>query len=133
MGEVQLGLVERVERLRREEKERLFPGMRIDGRAGAGNSISKGFGYYVSRLGIRPRRSTGELGFHSLRKTVVQELQASGLPTDRRLAFVSHEAGDDVHQADYMRAWTAAELAELFPGLRWNTWLELDRIRPLLK
>lgn len=130
---IHLGLLERVKRLRREDKERLFPQMRIDGRAGAGNSISKGFGYYLSRLGIRPRRSTGTLGFHSLRKTVVQELQASGLPADRRRAFVGHEAGDDVHQADYMRAWTATELAELFPGLRWSAWLELDRIRPLLK
>lgn len=130
---VALGLIERVERLRRAEEERLFPEMRIDGRAGAGNSVSKGFGYYLSRLGIRPRRSNGRLGFHSLRKTVVQELQASGLPADRRRAFVGHEAGDDVHQADYMRAWTAAELAELFPGLRWSTWLQLDLIRPLLK
>ncbi len=130
---VQLGLLERVGRLRREEKTRLFPEMRIDGKAGAGNSISKGFGFHLSRLGVRPRRSTGILGFHSLRKTVVQELQASGLPADRRRAFVGHEAGDDVHQADYMRAWTATELAELFPGLRWNRWLQLDSIRPLLK
>lgn len=130
---VQLGLLDRVDRLRREEKTRLFPEMRIDGRAGAGNSISKGFGFHLNRLGIRPRRSTGTLGFHSLRKTVVQELQASGLPAERRRAFVGHEAGDDVHQADYMRAWTAFELAELFPGLRWNRWLQLDSIRPLLK
>lgn len=130
---VQLGLLDRVERLRREEKTRLFPEMRIDGRAGAGNSISKGFGFHLSRLGIRPRRSTGTLGFHSLRKTVVQELQASGLPAERRRAFVGHEAGDDVHQADYMRAWTASELAELFPGLRWSRWLQLDSIRTLLK
>ncbi len=129
---VQLGLIERVERSRRDEKEQLVPQMRIDGRAGAGNSI-KGFGYYLSRLAIRPRRSTGTVGFHSLRKTVVQELQASGLPADRRRAFVGHEARDDVHQSDYMRAWTAAELAELFPGLRWNTWLDLERIRPLLE
>ena len=39
---VRLGLLERVKRLREEGAERLFPDMRIDSRAGAGNSISKG-------------------------------------------------------------------------------------------
>lgn len=56
---VALGLLERVERLRQQGEERLFPGMRIDSRAGAGNAISKGFGYYLRALGIKPRRANG--------------------------------------------------------------------------
>ncbi|TDR40488.1 hypothetical protein DFR29_113190 [Tahibacter aquaticus] len=129
---VELGLLDRVERLRREGKARLFPDMRIDSKAGAGNAISKGFGYYLDKLGIRPRRSNGIVGFHSLRKTVIQELQGSRLLADRRRAFVGHEPGDDVHQVDYMRPWTAEELSELFPGLRWKKWLEVGSLRVLL-
>ena len=123
---IRLGLLERVDRLRAEGKERLFPGMRIDGKAGAGNAISKGFGYYLDQLRIKPRRANGTVGFHSLRKTVIQELQGAKLPAERRRAFVGHEAGEDVHEAVYMREWKAAELAELFEGLRWGEWLSVS-------
>jgi integrase len=130
---VRLGLLERVERLRSEGHQRLFPDMRIDSKAGAGNAISKGFGYYLDQLCIKPRRANGTVGFHSLRKTVIQELQGSKVPAERRRAFVGHEAGDDVHEAVYMRAWTAAELAELFPGLRWGEWMSLGSVRDVLR
>ena len=132
-GLVELGLLERVKELRRQGKERLFHDMRIDGRAGAGNAISKGFGYYLDKLGIKPRRVNGIVGFHRLRKTVIQELQGSRLPAERRRAFVGHEPGDDVHESVYMRPWTAGELAELFPGLGWGSWLEFDRLKTLLR
>ena len=47
---------------------------------------------------------------------------------------MGHERGDaDVHEADYMRPWTAQELASLFPGLKWAEWLDLVGIRELLK
>lgn len=130
---VELGLLERVKELRQQGEERLFHDMRIDGRAGAGNAISKGFGYYLDKLGIKPRRANGIVGFHSLRKTVIQELQGSRLPAERRRAFVGHEPGDDVHESVYMRPWTAGELAELFPGLGWGSWLEFDRLKTLLR
>lgn len=48
---IELGLIERVKRLRAEGAERLFPAMRIDSAAGKGNAISKGFGYPISRIG----------------------------------------------------------------------------------
>lgn len=131
---VALGLWDRVERLRSEKAERLFPDMRIDSKAGAGNAISKGFGYYLQQLGIKPQRANGRLGVHSLRKTVIQALQASQLSGERRRAFVGHERGDtDVHEADYMRPWTAQELASLFPGLKWAEWLDVAGIRKLLQ
>ncbi|GMV29162.1 MAG: hypothetical protein AMXMBFR59_12870 [Rhodanobacteraceae bacterium] len=130
---VELGLLERVKELRQRGEERLFHDMRIDGRAGAGNAISKGFGYYLDKLGIKPRRTNGIVGFHSLRKTVIQELQGSRLPAERRRAFVGHEPGDDVHESVYMRPWTAGELAELFPGLGWGSWLEFERLKTLLR
>ena len=131
---IRLGLLERVELLRTEGHERLFPDMRIDSKAGTGNAISKGFGYYLDRLGIQPRRENGIVGFHSLRKTVVQTLQASNLSAERRRAYVGHELGErDVHAVNYMRLWRPKELAELFPGLPWGQWLALDAIKELLK
>jgi integrase len=130
---IELGLWERVERLREAGEERLFPGMRIDSKAGTGNAISKGFGHYLKQLMIGPRRANGTVGFHSLRKTVIQTLQASGLSAERRRAFVGHEQGDaDVHAMDYMRPWNAQELSALFPGLTWRIWLRVDALAPLL-
>lgn len=128
-----LGLWKRVEKLRNAGEERLFPGMRIDSKAGTGNAISKGFGNYLSRIKVEPRRTNGTVGFHSLRKTVIQNLQASGLSAERRRAFVGHELGEaDVHQMDYMRPWSAQELASLFPGLTWGMWLRKSELIPLL-
>jgi integrase len=131
---VRLGLLDRIERLRKEGHERFFPGMRIDSKAGAGNAISKGFGYYLRKqLKVKPQRANGIVSFHSLRKNVIQELQGSKLPAERRRAFVGHEPGeDDVHEVIYMRAWTAQELAELFPGLTWGKWLSIEQLAELL-
>jgi len=130
---IALGLLMRVAALRAQGAERLFPDMRIDSRAGAGNSISKGFSYYFQGLSVVPRRKEGRLGFHSLRKNVIQALQGSRLPAERRMALVGHEPGDGgVHQTNYMREWTADELTEFFPGLRWGQWLDFDGLRGLL-
>lgn len=130
---LRLGLWERVEALRKQGEERLFPDMRIDSNAGAGNSITKGFSYYLAGLEIKKRRAKGTIGFHSLRKTVIQTLQGSPLAAERRRALVGHEPGDeDTHSVNYMRAWTAAELAEFFPGLKWGEWIDFDGLRRLL-
>lgn len=128
-----LGLWERVERLRAAGHERFFPDMRIDGKAGAGNAISKAFSYHLKTLHVRPRRANGIVGFHSLRKCVIQELQGSALSAERRRAFVGHEPGDDdIHSTHYMRPWTAEELAVVFPGLRWGEWLDVAGLRHAL-
>jgi hypothetical protein len=110
--------------------------MRIDSAAGRGNSISKGFSYYLASLGVKPRREHGIVGVHSLRKTVIQTLQGSPLSAERRRAIVGHENGDppsDTHATAYMRPWTGKELASFFPGLPWGEWLAVDELRPLLR
>lgn len=129
---LKLGLWDRVERLRMEGKDRLFPDMKIDGKSGPGNAISKTFSYLLAGLKIRPRRANGTIGFHSLRKNVIQQLQGTSLSSERRRALVGHEAGDDVHATDYMREWTAEELSAFFPGLPWGQWLNFDALRDLL-
>lgn len=129
---LKLGLWDRVLSLRAQGHVRLFPDMRINSKSGAGNAISKSFSYYLASLGIKPRRAAGIVGFHSLRKSVVQMLQGSTMPAERRRAVVGHEQGDDVHEKDYMRAWTAKELATFFPGLPWGKWLDFSGLKLLL-
>jgi hypothetical protein len=130
---IRLGLMERVEQLRAAGEERLFPDMRIDSRAGPGNASSKGFSYYLTQLDIRPRRANGTVGFHGFRKNVIQALQGSGVPEERRYAYVGHERGEQsVHATTYMRPWTPLELTALFPGLKWGEWLDFVGLRALL-
>jgi integrase len=129
---IELGLWTRVERLRSEKAERFFPDMRIDSKAGAGNALSKAFSYYLGQLGVKPRRANGRVGFHSLRKNVIQAMQGARVPAELRRAFVGHEAGDkDVHEEVYMRKWTAEELAILLPGLPWRGLVHLQHLRPV--
>lgn len=130
---LELGLWDRVEKLRAEGKARLFPDLQLDVKGGPGNAITNGFSYLLRGLRVTPRRANGRIGFHSLRKSVIQELQGSPLLEERRRAFVGHEDGDDdVHRTVYMREWRPEELAALFPGLTWGTWLDIPRLRKLL-
>ncbi|KGI76896.1 DUF6538 domain-containing protein [Oleiagrimonas soli] len=131
---ITMGFADYVDRLRKMGEERLFPQVNLDGKAGKGSAISKNFGYLLQRkeVGVRPRREHGRVGFHSLRKTVVQSLQGTGVSDERRRAFVGHEQSDDVHATVYMRAWTAEELSSLWAGLKWGEWLRMDELRALL-
>ncbi|RAP59671.1 DUF6538 domain-containing protein [Oleiagrimonas sp. MCCC 1A03011] len=131
---IALGFTEYVSRLRKMGEERLFPHVNLNGKAGKGSGISKNFGYLLKRKGVavKPRREHGRVGFHSLRKTVVQSLQGTGVSDERRRAFVGHEQSDDVHATVYMRAWTAEELSSLWAGLKWGEWLRMDELRALL-
>jgi integrase len=131
---IELGLLRYVDQMKRSGAERLFPNMRIDSNAGSGNALSKAFSYYLNQLGVKPRRENGRVGFHPLRKNVVQAMQGAKVPGELRRAFVGHEVGDkDVHEEIYMREWTAEELATLFPGLPWGTWLSIEAVCALLR
>lgn len=62
----------------------------------------------------------------SQRKRAFESLK-SFLGADTPAASVTH-----VHQSSYMRPWSAQELASLFPGLTWGTWLRKAELIPLL-
>jgi integrase len=130
---IELGLLERVERLRAAEEEWLFPGLKLDGAAGVGNALSKGFSYYLKTLGVKSRRMNGRIGFHSLRKNVTQQLQSSAVTEERRRAYMGHEPGEDTHQVVYMRPWCAAELLAVTQGLDWDAWLQMAEMRSLFR
>ncbi|SUZ27903.1 phage-related integrase [Xanthomonas euroxanthea] len=75
-------------------------------------------------------------GFHSLRKTVIQELQGAGVVSELRAQLVGHEL-DDEHHVTYSRAFTAKEkldgLRAVSPGLSVLAYgLNLDSLSALM-
>lgn len=114
---IALGLLERVNALRNANEKRLFPKVKMDGVNGAGNWLSKAFSRHISANVTPPEK--GRHGFHSLRKTAIQELQTLGVSSEIRAAYVGHEL-DDEHHASYSRAPTAIELLEAVSKLDWK-------------
>jgi integrase len=112
---MQMGLMEYIEKLRKAGKDRLFPRSKVGSVNGAGNFLSAAFGRHLTALGVNAK--VGKVGFHSLRKTVIQSLQAAGVASEVRAQLVGHLLNDE-HHATYSRRYTVAELAErVFPAL----------------
>ena len=130
---LELGLMDRVVRLRAAGEEWLFPGLKLDGAAGVGNALSKGFSYYLKTLGVKSRRANGRVGFHSLRKNVTQALQAGHSMEERRRAYLGHEPGEDTHRVVYMRPWRPDELLSVSEALNWSQWLPLFSLARMLR
>lgn len=128
-----LGFLDYVDSLRGRGDWRIFPQASATAKNGAGNWISKAFGYYLGTTG--KDWPEAKRGFHSLRKTVIQELQGAGVSSELRAQLVGHELEDE-HHATYSRAFTAAEKldgAGKSPGLSVLAYgLDLDALRPLL-
>ncbi|MEY2115316.1 MULTISPECIES: DUF6538 domain-containing protein [Rhodanobacter] len=114
---IELGLLKRVSDLRKAEEKRLFPKVKVDGVNGPGNWLSKAFSRHVLATVGKPEK--GKLGFHSLRKTVVQGLQSAGVTAELRAAYVGHEL-DDEHHGAYSRAPTMRELLDAVEKLDWG-------------
>lgn len=121
-----LGFLDYIERLR-GEAWRVFPQADPKAKNGAGNWISKAFSLHVARTG--KNWPEAKRGFHSLRKTVVQQMQTAGVPSEVRAQLVGHDL-DDEHHATYSRRFTAAELLPWLSRLAYG--LDLDALRPLL-
>ncbi|SKB27938.1 Site-specific recombinase XerD [Luteibacter sp. 22Crub2.1] len=105
---IEWGVLRHVESLRKDGQTRLFPRTKVGSVNGHGNFLSAAFGRYIKSVGIEPR--VGKVGFHSLRKTVVQTMQSAGVPSEYRAQFVGHELGDE-HHAAYSRRYSMLELA----------------------
>ena len=106
---IELGLLKRVDDLRKADEKRLFPKVKVGGVNGPGNWLSKAFSRHVEANVGKPEK--GKFGFHSLRKTVVQGLQSAGVTAELRAAYVGHEL-DDEHHGAYSRAPTMRELLD---------------------
>ncbi|MEQ4573687.1 MAG: site-specific integrase [Gammaproteobacteria bacterium] len=128
-----LGFLDYVDSLRSRGDVRIFPQASPDAKNGAGNWISKAFSYYLGK--VAEGWPNAKRGFHSLRKTVIQEMQSAGVASEMRAQIVGHEL-DDEHHSTYSREFTAAEKlngAGKSPGLSVLAYgLDLDALRPLL-
>ncbi|MBV6804637.1 DUF6538 domain-containing protein [Xanthomonas axonopodis pv. fascicularis] len=101
-----LGFWEWTEELRAKGHDRLFPQAKANATNGAGNWISKAFSRHVAEVGKNWPKA--KRGFHSLRKTLIQDMQGAGMPSELRAQIVGHEL-DDEHHATYSREFTNAE------------------------
>jgi integrase len=112
---IEWGLLRHVDSLRKIGQTRLFPKTKVGSVNGHGNFLSAAFGRYIKAIGVQPR--VGKVGFHSLRKTVVQTMQSAGVPSEHRAQYVGHELGDE-HHAAYSRRYDMSELAmKVHPAL----------------
>lgn len=146
---VRLGLLAWVAEQQRRGFTRLFPSVKLDGKSGKGNAISKGFSNLLDAIGIRPtvdpdlaltKELAPKLGMHSFRDTLIQAMQGK-TSEELRKAYVGHsfegtrprkEQMRSAHEVSYMRAWTAEEIAQVFKGINWGKWLDFEGLTRLL-
>lgn len=136
---LRLGVWEWMSEQKERGEERLFPTVKLDGKSGKGNAISKGTSNLLEVLKIKPKGKTTRLGFHSFRDTVIQELQAADpddMHAERRRAYVGHapyeKRDTSAHKVHYMRPWKPREIEGLHGGITWGQWLDFDSLRTLL-
>jgi len=131
---VALGLLKWIEGLRAEGHARLFPGTKAEAKHGQGNWVSKAFSRYRAEVG--KNWPNARRGFHSLRKTLIQELQGAEVVSEMRAQIAGHEL-DDKHRATYSRKFTVEEELEGLgvhsPGLLSSNYgLNLEALRSLV-
>ncbi|MCD9096703.1 site-specific integrase [Luteimonas fraxinea] len=116
---IRLGFLEWVNGLRQAKHTRLFPAAKADAKNGQGNWISKAYSRHVRDVG--KGWPAAKRGFHSLRKTLIQELQGIGVVSELRAQIVGHEL-DDEHHGTYSRDFSVREkldgLGPHSPGLK---------------
>jgi len=120
---LKMGLLKWVNEKREAGQTRLFPAAKATAVNGQGNWITKAFSRHLAEVG--KGWEPAKRGFHSLRKTFIQELQGAGVVSELRAQIVGHEL-DDEHHATYSRDFTVVEklngLAKRSPGMRAVAW-----------
>lgn len=104
---VHLGLRERVDALLARGETQLFPRAKAGSVNGMGNWLSKAFGRLLAEQEIRV--PVGKVGFHSLRKTVIQALKDLGVREEARKEYVGHENAGEHHEV-YGKIFSARQL-----------------------
>lgn len=101
-----LGFLDLVQTHREASQWRLFPNGDPKALNGAGNWISKSFSRHLAEVG--KDWPAAKRGFHSFRKTVIQELQGKGVAAEMRAQLVGHELEGEHFEA-YSRTFTPTE------------------------
>jgi hypothetical protein len=123
-----LGLMERVETLRKMGETRLFPKVKVGAVNGAGNWLSKAFTRHIDAVGIT-KPAKGKYGFHSLRKTAIQTMKSAKVPLEWRCAYVGHDL-DEEHVETYSGEYGPRDmLGAVTPGLGWDLVLRSIRVQ----
>ncbi|MDR3386401.1 MAG: site-specific integrase [Rudaea sp.] len=104
---IALGLRDRVDALRAAGDKRLFPRAKAGSVNGMGNWLSKSFGRHIVDSGIVCE--VGKIGYHSLRKTIIQALKDGGVREEARKEYVGHELEGDHHEV-YGKLFSPAQL-----------------------
>ncbi|MCC4632816.1 site-specific integrase [Xanthomonas dyei] len=116
---LKIGFLRWVEGKRKAGETRLFPAAKATAVNGQGNWITKAFSRHLAEVG--KGWAPAKRGFHSLRKTFIQELQGAGVVSELRAQIVGHEL-DDEHHSTYSRDFTAVEklsgLGAHSPGIK---------------
>lgn len=120
---LKMGFLEWIDEKRRAGQRRVFPAAKATAVNGQGNWITKAFSRHLAEVG--KGWEPAKRGFHSLRKTFIQELQGAGVVSELRAQIVGHEL-DDEHHSTYSRDFTAVEklsgLGAHSPGLTSLSW-----------
>ncbi|KGK57292.1 integrase [Xanthomonas cannabis pv. phaseoli] len=120
---LQMGFLKWIGGRREAGETRLFPAAKATAVNGQGNWITKAFSRHLAEVG--KGWEPAKRGFHSLRKTFIQELQGAGVVSELRAQIVGHEL-DDEHHSTYSRNFTAVEklcgLGAHSPGLTSISW-----------
>ena len=101
-----LGFADYIKTVKAQGSKRVFPNAKDGVKNGAGNWITKAFGRYLQDQTKGWDKS--KRGFHSLRKTFIQEMQGVGVASELRAQIVGHEL-DDEHHDTYSRDFTPSE------------------------
>lgn len=91
---IKLGLLNRIEELRKINETRLFPELR-KGRDGHSQAASKWFGKYRRRHGVTVNRKKT---FHSFRHTLLDRLQKVGVPEHEASALSGHSSATEAYK-----------------------------------
>lgn len=120
---LKMGFLKWVDEKRKAGESRLFPAAKATAVNGQGNWITKAFSRHLAEVG--KGWEPAKRGFHSLRKTFIQELQGAGVVSELRAQIVGHEL-DDEHHSTYSREFTVIEklsgLGAHSPGLTSVVW-----------
>lgn len=136
---LRLGIMEWVKEQKKRGEQRLFPTVKIDGR-NKGGAISKGTSNLLDYLDIKVEEGKEtRLGFHSFRKTLIQEIQGHApvaFQAERRRAYTGHASDEkhdrSAHKVNYMRDWQPSEIEGLHVGITWGQWLDFVALKAVL-
>ncbi|MFI8716830.1 DUF6538 domain-containing protein [Stenotrophomonas sp. NPDC077464] len=103
---LKMGFLEWIDDKRKAGQTRVFPAAKATAVNGQGNWITKAFSRHLGEMG--KGWEPAKRGFHSLRKTFIQELQGAGVVSELRAQIVGHEL-DDEHHATYSREFKTSE------------------------